>query len=305
MKLDLRWASVFAVVVVAAGAIPTARATTSSTLPSFDGQRAFADLVRQCDFGPRVPGTDAHEQCGAWLVQTLSTCADTVERQHFSAKVGEQQLPLHNIVATFNPGGSPQVLLCAHWDTRPTADCDPNPENRKTPISGANDGASGVAVLLEIARALKSSPPQQRVTLVLFDGEDYGPGTKDMFLGSRYYAGKFSGPKVDWAVLLDMVGDRDLKLPQESISLAHAPEVVKRVWRAAEQARAEAFVDRPGPAIMDDHVFLLERGIPCIDVIDFEYPYWHTLADTPDKCAPDSLEQVGRTILAALVGDRD
>ncbi|MBN1458370.1 MAG: M28 family peptidase [Armatimonadetes bacterium] len=305
MRLNARWASAVVLVLVASAAIAGARAMAPTAPPSFDGQRAYADLVRQCDFGPRVPGTDAHEQCGAWLVQTLSRCADTVDTQRFLAKVGGRQLPLSNIVAIFNPGGDRHVLLCAHWDTRPTADCDPNPEYRKTPISGANDGASGVAVLLEIARALKASPPQQRVTVLLFDGEDYGPGPEHMFLGSRYYAGKFSGPKVDWAVLLDMVGDRDLKIPQEPISRTRAPEVVERIWEAAEQVEATAFVNTSGQAVIDDHVFLLQHGIPCIDVIDFEYPYWHTLADTPDKCAPDSLEQVGRTILAALAGDRD
>jgi Zn-dependent M28 family amino/carboxypeptidase len=280
-------------------------ATGAATPVSFDGRRAHADLVRQCDFGPRVPGTKAHEQCGAWLSQTLSACADSVETQRFTAEVGEQELPLSNIVATFNPGGSRHVLLCAHWDSRPTADCDPDPEKRKTAIPGANDGASGVAVLLEIARVLKGSPPKQRVTIVLFDGEDYGPGPAEMFLGSRHFAETFSGPQVDWAVLLDMVGDRDLEIPQEAISRARAPEVVERIWRAAKQARADAFVNARGPAVMDDHVFLLQHGIPCIDVIDFEYPYWHTLADTPDKCAPDSLAQVGRTILAALAEDED
>ncbi|MCJ7749934.1 MAG: M28 family peptidase, partial [Armatimonadetes bacterium] len=177
---------------------------------------------------------------------------------------------------------------------------DPDPANRSRPILGANDGASGVAVLLEIARVLKAHPPSQRVTIVLFDGEDYGPTAKDMFLGSKHFARTFAGPKVEWAVLLDMVGDRDLKIRPERFSVQGAPAVVDRIWSAAEKIGATAFVRNPGPAILDDHVFLLDRGIPCIDVIDFDYPHWHTLADTPDKCAPDSLAQVGRVILAAL-----
>ena len=267
---------------------------------AFDSQRAYRDLVTQCEFGPRVPGTRAHAECARWLAQTLYACADAVSVQPFSATVGGRTLPLSNIVATFNPAGTGHVLLAAHWDTRPTADRDPDPANRSRPILGANDGASGVAVLLEIARALKAHPPRQRVTIVLFDGEDYGPTAADMFLGSKHFARTFDGPKVAWAVLLDMVGDRDLKIKPERFSVRRAPAVVDRIWAAAEKIGATAFVREPGPAILDDHVFLLDRGIPCIDVIDFDYPYWHTLADTPDKCAPDSLAQVGRAILAAL-----
>jgi glutaminyl-peptide cyclotransferase len=271
----------------------------------FEAERAWRYLVRQCEFGPRVPSTEAHAQCSAWLARSLYACADSVEIQRFTAKADGKQLPLTNIIATFNPRGTRHVLLCAHWDTRPTADRDPDPKKRDTPIPGANDGASGVAVLLEIARVLQASPPRQRVTIVLFDGEDYGSGPEEMFLGSRFFAQTYSGPKVDWAVLLDMIGDRDLRIPQEQISRMGAPDVVERIWRAGERVRANAFVREPGPTVMDDHVFLLEHNIPCIDVIDFEYPYWHTLADTPDKCAPDSLEQVGRTILAALAEDGD
>jgi len=266
----------------------------------FDAARAYRDLVTQCEFGPRVPGTQAHAECARWLTQTLYDCADAVSVQRFTATVGGKPLPLSNIVATFNPAGTDHVLLAAHWDTRPTADRDPDPANRSRPILGANDGASGVAVLLEIARALKAHPPSPRVTIVLFDGEDYGPTAEDMFLGSKHFARTFAGPKVEWAVLLDMVGDRDLKIRPERFSVQGAPAVVDRIWTAAEKIGATAFVRDPGPTILDDHVFLLDRGIPCIDVIDFDYPYWHTLADTPDKCAPDSLAQVGATLLAAL-----
>ncbi len=132
---------------------------------------------------PRVPGTKVHEKTADWLVKQLTPLAARVTRQRFTVTVRGKALPMTNIIATFNPKGKEHVLLCADWDTRPIADHDPNPANRKTPIPGANDGASGVAVLLEIARALKAAPPKQQVTLVLFDGEDYGPGVDDMFLG--------------------------------------------------------------------------------------------------------------------------
>ena len=273
----------------------------------FDAQRAYRDLVRQCDFGPRVPGSPAHDRCAAFLADRLRQCADRVERQTFevSLRAAGKRLRLTNIIATFDPpeAGAGHVLLCAHWDTRPTADREPDPTRRGRPIAGANDGASGVAVLLEIARAFKAHPPRQKVTLVLFDGEDYGPNADDMFFGSRHFAKSFQGPPVEWGVLLDMVGDRDLRLPPERYSLLRAPHIVDRVWGAAARAGCSAFVRQPGPAVLDDHVFLLRAGIPVIDVIDFDYPHWHTLADTPDKCSPESLSQVGRALLRALAED--
>jgi len=269
----------------------------------FDAARAFRDLVRQCDFGPRVPGSQGHQDCAAWLSRELARNADSVRQDRFSVAVKGRKLELVNIEATFNPEGRGHVLLCAHWDTRPVADRDPDPGNREKPIPGANDGASGVAVLLEIGRALKAHPPKQRVTIVLFDGEDYGSSPTEMFYGSRRYASCYTGPVPGWAALLDMVGDRDLRLPPERFSQQKAPRIVDRIWGAAERAGCEAFVRTPGPAVLDDHLPLLARGIPCVDVIDFEYPYWHTLADTPDKCAPESLAQVGRAVLRALAED--
>jgi glutaminyl-peptide cyclotransferase len=274
----------------------------------FDAKRAFRDLVHQCDFGPRVPGTKAHEKCAAWLAAELSKCADSVSRQVFAVEVGGKSLHLTNIIATSpstplragNPKGQHRVLLCAHWDTRPMADRDPNPKNRGRPIAGANDGASGVAVLLEVARALKARPPKDQVTIVLFDGEDYGSADNDMLLGSRYFAAHYQGSPPDWAALLDMIGDKDLRIPPEAYSELHAPQVVDLLWSAAERAGCRAFVRDRGPAILDDHVPLVQRGIPCIDVIDFDYPHWHTVADTPDKCSAESLGQVGRAVLAVL-----
>ena len=273
------------------------------TARPFDADRAYRDLVKQCEFGPRVPGTQAHADCLRWLAAKLYQSADEVTVQKFKSDLDGKSVQFTNLIATFNPNGAPHVLLCAHWDSRPTAEHDPDPDNRTKPVPGANDGASGVAVLLEIARALRAHPPKQRVTIVLFDGEDYGPTQERMFLGSRAFARSFAGPPVAWGVLLDMVGDRDLRLPPERFSLDKIPEIVDKVWSAAARVGSKAFVRTPGPAVLDDHFYLVQRGIPCIDVIDFEYPYWHTTADTPDKCAPDSLGQVGRAVLAALGDD--
>jgi hypothetical protein len=269
----------------------------------FDAPRAYSDLVHQCDFGPRIPNTRAHADCARWLAHRLYESADEVKLQVFTPTTDGGPLGLTNIIATFNPKGQKHVLLCAHWDSRPFADHDPDPANRTKPVAGANDGASGVAVLLEIGRALKAEPPTHRVTIALFDGEDYGSTQDLMFLGSCFFADAFTGPAVSWAALVDMVGDRDLRIPIEQVSEQAAPAVVDRIWGAAQRASASAFVRELGAAVLDDHVFLLRKGIPCIDVIDFDYPYWHTTADTPDKCAPDSLAQVGRTILAALAED--
>jgi glutaminyl-peptide cyclotransferase len=268
--------------------------------PLFDQERAYRDLVKQCEFGPRVPGTRAHAQCADWLVAQLKPLADSVVRQQFAVQIEGKSVRLTNLIATFNPKAKEHVLLCAHWDTRPRAECDPDPAKRGQPILGANDGASGVAVLLEIARALKAHPPKQKVTLVFFDGEDYGADVDTMFLGSRHFAAHYTGRPPDWAVLLDMVGDKDLRLPQERNSLERAPEVVTRLWNVAQRAGSTAFLPKPGPSILDDHIPLLDRGIPCIDIIDFTYPPWHTAADTPDKCAPESLGQVGRAVLEAV-----
>ena len=269
----------------------------------FDAERAYRDLVQQCEFGPRVPGTDAHARCAQWLAEQLRACAEEVALRSFTVPVRGKPLPLTNIEATFNPDGKPHLLLCAHWDSRPTADRDPDPANHAKPIAGANDGASGVAVLLEVARALKATPPKQRITIALFDGEDYGPGLQDMFLGSRVFVDQHRGQVFEWAVLLDMVGDSELRIAPERISLQEAPKVVHRIWSAAERAGCKAFDREKGPAVMDDHVFLLQNGVPCIVLIDFDYPHWHTIADTPDKCSPDSLAQVGRALLRAIAED--
>ncbi len=272
-------------------------AIVPDAVAAFDGERAYRDLVKQCEFGPRVPGARAHEQCAEWLAGQLRQSADSVVTQKFTVKVRGKTLRLTNIIATFNPKGKGSALLCAHWDTRPRAEKDPDPSRRASPIPGANDGASGVAVLLEVARVLKLHPPGRKVTIVLFDGEDWGTELPDMLLGSRYFAAHYRGERPEFAILLDMVGDKNLRIPQEAQSLRRAPEVVRRMWAAAERVCSTAFVRERGPLLMDDHIPLLNRGIRCIDVIDFTYPYWHTTADTPDKCSPDSLAQVGRAVL--------
>lgn len=268
----------------------------------FDGERAFKDLVRQCEFGPRVSGTDQHRRMEEWMKSNLEEYADTVLIDPFEFDSETYDYPeFRNYIARFHGNPGQRVLLCAHYDTRPIADRDPEPLNRRKPISGANDGASGVAVLMELARLFSVRRPSVTVDMVFFDGEDYGENAEQMLLGSRRFASRNGDYRPLFGLLLDMVGDGDLQIYQEKYSLNGGREVVKRVWDVASAMGLDGvFIPIPGYAIYDDHVPLLNAGVRCIDIIDFDYPYWHTIGDTPDKCSPESLEAVG-SVLARLV----
>lgn len=261
--------------------------------PEFDGERAMEWLRRQVEIGPRVPGTESHQKAHQMLAEALGP---GTQEQEFTYLAAHTVVQMVNLIAQFGPKDGERILLCAHWDTRPFADQDPDPKNRSKPVPGANDGASGVAVLLEMARLFRAAPPPVGVTLVLFDGEDWGRTTETMFIGSRFFAQHPLGGPFRYGILLDMVGDADLQIYRECYSQERAPEVVDRVWRAANELGIEAFRPSVGHRIQDDHLPLLERGIPVIDVIDFDYPYWHTIADTPDKCSARSLKHVGDVI---------
>ena len=263
----------------------------------FNAKRAFAYLEKQCEFGPRVPGTTIHQETGAYLFAELKKYADEVAFQPFEFRHQDKTVQMNNILARFGEDSGGKILLAAHWDTRPFADQDPNPANRNTPILGANDGASGVAVLLEVARVLKSKPPPSQIIIVLFDGEDYGRTISTMFLGSTHFAKNMDGWEADFGILLDMVGDRMLELPMEGYSWNAARDLTEAIWQRAEELGLPAFQRRLGPAIMDDHLPLIQSGLLTIDIIDFDYPHWHTVEDTPDKCSAESLEIVGRLVL--------
>lgn len=300
---------VFGIGAGCSGGTSGANAAPPPAIP-FDETRAWADLKKQVDFGPRVPGTPAHLATRDWLVTQLKASTDTVDLQPFSAVLGGKTVSMWNIVADFTgTGAAPRqrVLLCAHWDTRPIADRDPDPAKRATPIDGADDGASGVAVLLEIARQLKVKPIERDVQIVLFDGEDYGPNIDNMLLGSKYYAKHLPTPKPAWGILLDMIGDKDLDIYREPNSDIAAKAVNDRVFTAATRLgllRAgvtPGFVNAPYKyAIEDDHTALNANGVPTADLIDFDYPPWHTTADTVDKCSADSLKIVGKAVLYAV-----
>jgi len=271
--------------------------------PPFDGEAALAYARTQLEFGYRIPGTEGHRRMGDWLDSTLRARADEVLVQSWDHTAADgSALPLRNFIARFNPAAADRILLVAHWDTRPIADA---PDSRDSAaVPGANDGASGVAVLLGVADVLKAHPAPIGVDLLFVDGEDYGSFAqeRDVLLGSKYYAkNPAPGPTPLFAVVFDMVGDADLQIYQESYSLTGAPEIVDRVWQvAADLGYREVFIPQGRHTITDDHIPLQEVGIRAIDLIDFDYPHWHTVEDTIDKLSARSLGIVGHVALGVI-----
>jgi hypothetical protein len=270
-------------------------------VPEFDEQRAWEHLIKQCAFGPRNPGSKAHKNCYDYLTEELGKYASSVQGQPFIAidPYTKETYGLSNILATFWPDRSRRLFLCAHWDSRPWADQDPDPDKRKDPIVGANDGASGVAILLEIARCVAAKDPGIGIDIVLFDGEDMGrEGRLDEYcLGSERYARNMSYPLPEAAVLLDMVGDADLYIPQELYSRMAASDLLNEIFTVAGELGENVFDSRSGQAVYDDHIHLLKAGVEAVNLIDFDYEYWHTVQDIPENCSPESLGSVGRVVL--------
>ncbi len=268
---------------------------------TFEGGRAFAHLAAQMNFGYRIPGTEAHRKCGDYLVNTLKANGWEVEEQTFTATVRGKNLPMRNIIGRLGwvSGKRDNVILAAHWDTRPWSDQDIF-ENRNKPVPGANDGASGVAALLELLRIFAEKRPLVGVEIVFFDGEDYGPELSAMFIGSKYFAERLSQSRVNsyrWGVLLDMIGDADLQIKPEKFSNEAAGEIYTRVLALAEALGTKRYFYSTGErGIYDDHLPLIEKGVRMYNLIDFDYPYWHTIEDTIDKCSPESLEIVGQVV---------
>jgi hypothetical protein len=277
---------------------------SASERPAFDAARAFVLLEKQTQFGPRVSGRPGHDACLTFLADTLRAATPHVRLQEFAGTVSGEEHRLTNLIASFRPELHDRVLLCAHWDTRPWADQDPDSTKHAQPILGADDGASGVAVLLEIARQLSRKPPPVGVDIALFDGEDLGSEAAPQLFsqGAQAFARERAAHRPRVAIVLDMVGDKDLSLSIERNSWDSAPRVVRDIWAFGQRWYHDVYSDEVGYDLLDDHVPLIRAGIPAIDIIDFRYPYWHTLADTPDKCSPQSLEAVGVPVLAYVYG---
>ena len=308
----LAWGSV----AVFVAALVLAWWTLGDSRPAFDAERAYADVLRQVEFGPRIPGTPGHDAARAYFVETLGQLADRVLEQPVSATVGDSVVVNGtNIVASFNlsPDVRKRIMLAAHWDTRPRADRDPDSSRHHEPVPGANDGASGVAVLLEMARLLHATPPDVGVDLVLFDLEDLGDYATDdttasrtpFALGSAAFVQNNPTYRPTYGILLDMVGDEDLRIAKEGYSQAYARPIVEKVWAAAERVGADAFVDAPGGAVEDDHLPFLRQGIPVIDLIQTPFAAtWHTTSDTPEHVSAASLGQVGNVLVEVVYGEK-
>jgi hypothetical protein len=290
----------------ASGRAPAAEAV------EFSGERAMRHLEAICDLGPRPSGSPAMDRQRALLARHFRAAGATVTGQAFQIRDRRTGAPVHleNLIVTWHPDRAERVLLAAHYDTRPFPDRDPvDPEGV---FLGANDGASGVAVLMELAAAMPGLPGPVGVDFVLFDAEEYVVHPRDpYFLGSAYFARQYAADRragrlphaYRAGVLLDMVADRDLQIWQEqhSVDWPDTKPVVDSIWDVARRLEVREFVPRPKHAVQDDHLPLrMIGGIPTCDIIDFDYPHWHTTSDTPAQCAAESLSAVGRVVLAWL-----
>lgn len=293
-------------------------------IPVFQADSALAFVKAQCDFGPRVPGTPSHAQCADYLERSLRRFSDHVTVQSFKARAFDGAvLAGKNIIASFQPEKKSRLMLCAHWDSRPFADHDPDPARRNQPVMGANDGASGVGVLLETARLLSEYQPKVGVDIIFFDLEDYGPPEDDQNegknehwgLGSQYWS---RNPheynyRARFVVLLDMVGSPDALFRQEGFSMYFAPDKVKKVWDIAHRLGYQKyFLFERGGFINDDHYFINEIAkIPAIDIIHLDhnssngsfFEYWHTTGDTFDKIDGNMLGVVGHVVMMTVFSE--
>ena len=282
----------------------------------FEADSAYNFVAKQVAFGPRIPGSEGHTACLAWMKERLTQYGATVVEQSFEATAHDgTKLPLTNLIASYNPEASQRILLMAHWDTRPWADKDPNPANHTQPILGADDGGSGVGVLLEVARLLGSvaAPQTIGVDIVLFDGEDYGTYSNEesWCLGSTHWSKNphEAGYQAMGGILLDMVGGRDATFYWEYFSKSYAPQLLTKVWsKAAELGYGSLFHQADGGGLTDDHVPVIRNlGIPCIDIVNYDpqseegfAPYWHTLQDNMSNISAETLGTVGHTVMAVL-----
>ncbi|WP_092100206.1 M28 family peptidase [Pontibacter chinhatensis] len=293
--------------------------------PDFNADSAYAFVAKQVAFGPRVPNTAAHYQTGEWIVARLKEYGAQVQEQKFQMKAYDGTvLNLRNIIASYNPGAANRILLAAHWDTRPVADKDDT--NTDKPIEGANDGGSGVGVLLEIARTLQQAQqkPDVGVDLIFFDGEDYGqpddspmPYVQDSWcLGSQYWSKNkhVANYRAKFGILLDMVGAENARFPREGYSRQFANEVVNKVWKAGNRlGYSDYFKYQNAPAITDDHYYVNTIGkIRMIDIVelnpnagsgDIFGPYHHRHTDTMDNISKNTLKAVGQTVLHVLYNE--
>ncbi len=300
----------------------TENKSTKALIPEFRADSAYAFIQKQLDFGPRVPNTQAHREAGEWLSSMMHKYADTVYIQQGRVRAWDgNTLNIKNIIGVFKPEERRRILLCAHWDSRPFADHDPDPGKHYTPIDGANDGASSVGVLLEIARLLSMEEPGIGVDIILFDAEDYGihrlenRSDEDTWaLGSQYWARNphRSDYNARYGILLDMVGASGATFKREGYSMLYAPNIVRQVWDTARRlGHSHMFLNRDGGYIIDDHYYINTiRNIPTINIIHQDettphgfFPEWHTTDDTIDVIDISTLRVVGETVVNVIYNE--
>ena len=293
---------------------------TSHEMPQFSADSAYQFVAGLCDFGPRVPGTDAQKACAKWLKnELLRYGADVKLQEGEMTAYNGTKLPIINIIGSFNPDAKMRVLLMSHWDSRPFADNDPDPAKRKQPVMGANDGASGVGILLELARLCNEKLPQVGIDIFLTDAEDYGApddwkGTHDekwWALGTQMWCKQAAkeGYRAQYGILLDMVGSANATFYREYYSERYANSFVNEIWQAAARlGYGDLFINQGGGGVTDDHVFVNRMlQIPCVDIIDTRTdtdgtfcPEWHTTHDTIDHISRETLGKVGRVLVSLL-----
>ena len=298
------------------------KVVTEKSWPTFNADSAYRYVAEQVAIGPRVPGTVSHIRCRDYIAEKMSSFgADTVFFQ--SALVtafNGKKLPMHNIMARFNTQASTRILIAAHYDTRPWADEDPDKSNHNKAIDGANDGASGVGVALELARGIGSSLPGIGVDFLMTDVEDYGTSTDETSgeiswaLGAQYFAKNNLYTPTErpiYGILLDMVGGRSARFYREYFSEQAAPWVNSKVWQAARAEGITRFINESRGAVTDDHLFITQAGIPCIDIIECSHPQtgtfaptWHTMADNLESIDSATLGDVGRTLMRVIYTEK-
>lgn len=279
----------------------------------FDERRAIGYLEEICRMGPRISGSDGMKQQQALMEKHFKSLGATVEYQSFTARQISRREPVEmaNMIVHWHPDRPRRVILCSHYDTRPIADQEPDPRKWRQPFISANDGGSGVALLMELAHHLKELSTSVGIDFVFFDGEEYifdpGNDTRDgdlYFFGSKHFADKYRKDKgkvrYGAAVLLDMIAGKDARFPIEQYSWTKAGPLVQELWGIAAEKRSGAFVKMVDVAVRDDHLALNAAGIPAVDIIDFSYAHWHRLSDVPENCSGASMEQVARVLLAWL-----
>jgi Zn-dependent M28 family amino/carboxypeptidase len=278
---------------------------------AFDGKRAMTYLKAICDLGPRISGTKQMRQQQELIKKHFEDLKAKVTFQTFKAKQNSVagEVEMTNIIVSYLPERKRRVILCTHYDTRPIADQEKDPRDWRKPFLSANDGGSGVALLMELGNHMKDLKTNVGVDFVFFDGEEYiyrpsGENKDVYFIGSEHFAKtwKNSKDRCDYsaAILFDMIAGKDLKLPVEINSYRKAYNLAEEVWGIAQEVKARAFIPRTKHEVLDDHISLLDMGIPAIDIIDFDYEHWHKLSDTPSNCSAASMEQVARVVTTWL-----